>query len=177
MEDRSPVWAPMSGDLQLPETPGPGYLTHSFGFKKHLYLCSTYTHLLFWIFLLKDRLIKVKLSFFFKNSFICLHFKWYPPSLVPLHTFPSHLPTPFASMRMLLHPLTHSCLAALASCYARVPNLHRTKGLPSHWCQIRPSSATYVSWAMSPCIHFDWGFSPWELWVVWLVDIVFLTVL
>ena len=25
-----------------------------------------------------------------------------------------------------------------------------------------------------PCVLFGWWFSPWELWVVWLVDIVFL---
>ena len=25
-----------------------------------------------------------------------------------------------------------------------------------------------------PCILFGWWFSPWELWVVWLVDIVVL---
>ena len=39
---------------------------------------------------------------------------------------------PFASMRVLLHPLTHSCLTALASPYAGASSLHRTKGLPSH---------------------------------------------
>ena len=39
---------------------------------------------------------------------------------------------PFTSMRVLLHPLTHSCLTTLASPYAGASSLHRTKGLPSH---------------------------------------------
>jgi hypothetical protein len=40
---------------------------------------------------------------------------------------------PFASMRVLLHPLTHSRFTALASSsYAGTIYLHRTTGLPSH---------------------------------------------
>ena len=39
---------------------------------------------------------------------------------------------PFASMRMLLHPLPHFCLTALAIPYAGVSSFHGTKGLPSH---------------------------------------------
>jgi hypothetical protein len=48
--------------------------------------------------------------------------------------------------------------------------------LPSHWCQIRPSSATYIQlhpWDPS-CVLFGWWFSPWELGDVWLVGIVVL---
>ena len=37
-----------------------------------------------------------------------------------------------ASMRVLPHPPTHSCLTALAFLYTGASNLHRTKGLPSH---------------------------------------------
>jgi hypothetical protein len=40
-------------------------------------------------------------------------------------------PLPFASMRVLLHPLTHSCLTALASPYTGALS-HRNKGLSSH---------------------------------------------
>ena len=39
--------------------------------------------------------------------------------------------TPYrASMRVLLHPSTHSCLNALAFLYPGASSLHRTKGLP-----------------------------------------------
>ena len=51
------------------------------------------------------------------------------PCYKPLIPYPL-LPLPFASMRVLLHPLTHSCLTALASPYAGASNLHRTKGSP-----------------------------------------------
>jgi hypothetical protein len=70
-------------------------------------------------------------------------------------------------------PLLWGCsppLTALAFSYAGVSSLHRTKGLPSHCCQLRPSSATYA-W-VPPWVFFGWWFSPWELWGVWLVVIV-----
>jgi hypothetical protein len=63
---------------------------------------------------------------------------------------------PFASMRVFLHPLTHSCLSTLTSPYAGASNLHRNKGLSSHWCHIRSSSATYVSGAMDSSIYTGW---------------------
>jgi hypothetical protein len=37
-------------------------------------------------------------------------------------------------MRVLPYPPTHSCLTALVFTYTGALNLHRTKGLPSHWC-------------------------------------------
>jgi hypothetical protein len=61
---------------------------------------------------------------------------------------PYPLLSPLASMRFLPHLPTHSCLSALAFPYPGPPRLHRTKGLPSQWCQIRQSSATYPSGAM-----------------------------
>ena len=45
--------------------------------------------------------------------------------------FPHPIPLPFASMRVLLHPLTHTCLTTPASPYMGASSLHRTKGLPS----------------------------------------------
>ena len=56
----------------------------------------------------------------------------------------SSLQTPYpiphypASIRVLPNPPTHSCLTALAFLYTRASSLHRTKGLPSHCCQLRP---------------------------------------
>jgi hypothetical protein len=51
-------------------------------------------------------------------------------------------------MRMLLHPTTHSYLTLLASPYSGASSLLRTKGLPSHWFQIKLSSAMYAAEAM-----------------------------
>ena len=49
---------------------------------------------------------------------------------------PPHPIPPFSllgvSVRVLLHPLIHSCLTILASPYAGASSFHRTKGLPSH---------------------------------------------
>ena len=54
------------------------------------------------------------------------------PFLVsPLQT-PNSIPPYPASMRVLPHPPTHSCLTALAFLYTGASSLHRTKGLPSH---------------------------------------------
>ena len=55
----------------------------------------------------------IKVSKHFINHFINLHFKGNTPSWLSLHRplIPSPLsPLPFASMRVLVHPLTHSCL-------------------------------------------------------------------
>jgi hypothetical protein len=75
-----------------------------------------------------------------KKHFICLHFKLFPLSWLPFHNW------------VLLQPLTHSCLTTLACPYSGASNLHSPKGLLSHWCQIGPSSATYISGAMGPSI-------------------------
>jgi hypothetical protein len=56
----------------------------------------------------------------------------------------------------LLPSPTHSCLRVLEFPYAGSSSLHRTKGLPSHWCQIRPSSATYAARATGPSMCTLW---------------------
>ena len=59
--------------------------------------------------------------------------------------FLSYSPPP-ASMRLFLHPHTHSCLAFLDSpTLGHLASLLRIKDLSSHWCLIRPSSATYAA--------------------------------
>jgi hypothetical protein len=69
------------------------------------------------------------------------------PFLISLvHSHP--ISPPFASMRVLCHPPAHFCLTWLAFPYAEASNLHRTKGLLFHWCQISPFSATYAAGAM-----------------------------
>ena len=42
------------------------------------------------------------------------------------------IPLPFASVRVLLYPLTDSNFTPLASPHAGAWSLHRPKGLPSH---------------------------------------------
>ena len=55
---------------------------------------------------------------------------------------PLSIPSTPASMRVLSHLSTHSCLPALAFSYTGALSLHRTKGLSSHWCLTRWSFAT-----------------------------------
>jgi hypothetical protein len=61
---------------------------------------------------------------------------------------PYSIPSLPASMRVFSYLSTHLCLTALAFPYTGASSLHRTKGLSSHWCLIRPSSATYAAGAM-----------------------------
>jgi hypothetical protein len=78
------------------------------------------------------------------------------------------IPLPPASMRVYLHPPTHSCLSALSFAYTGAPGLHRTTGLVFYWCLSRPSSARDMAEVMGPSMF--WWFRPWEFW---LVDLLF----
>jgi hypothetical protein len=88
--------------------------------------------------------------------------------------YPTPPPHP-ASMRLFPHSPTYSCFPTLAFSYTGASNLHKTKGLSSHWCPTRPSVATYVAGAMGPSHVYSLvgglvSGSPW----VWLIDIVVL---
>jgi hypothetical protein len=101
-------------------------------------------------FLISRKGERSKLSFFFFNWLFCLFtFQMLSPSQFPLH-YP--LIPPPASMRVLPHPHSHSYLRGLAFLYPGSSSLHRTKGLPSQWYQIRPSS-TYTAGAMVPAVY------------------------
>jgi hypothetical protein len=94
-----------------------------------------------------------KACLFLIGYFIYLHFKCYSLSLQK-----PHIPCP---LHLLLWgcastPPIHSCLPALAFHCIGLSNLHRTKGLFSHWCPTRPSSATYAAGAMGPFICIPW---------------------
>ena len=93
-----------------------------------------------------------------------------PPQL-PIPSSLSPLP---ASMRVLPHPPTHSCLSTLSFPYAGSSSLHRTKGLPSlmsdkailgyicNWSHVY----SLVLWFSSPWIQSSLilaGFNPVEL--------------
>jgi hypothetical protein len=59
-------------------------------------------------------------------------------------------------MRVFPHVPTHSHLTALASPYTGASSLHRTKGLPSHCCQIRQLLLLQMQlepW-VPPCVLF-----------------------
>jgi hypothetical protein len=82
-------------------------------------------------------------------------------NVVPCSGFPSEKPlSHLPSTSSPTHPLL---LPFLAFPYTGASSLLRTKGLSSHWCLTRLSSATYL---------LGWWFSPWELWEYWLVYIV-----
>jgi hypothetical protein len=81
------------------------------------------------------------LWFFFLD--ILFTFQMFPPFLV------SPLKTPLSSPPNPAHQPTHSCFLALAFPYTGAQNLHRTKGLSSHWWLTRPCSATYAARATS----------------------------
>ena len=85
------------------------------------------------------------------------------------------IPLPPASMRVLPHLPTHSlllpCLIILLHCIN--PSQDQWPLLP-----LMPNKAIlcYIcDWSHGST--FDWWFSPWELWEVWLIDIVLLMVL
>ena len=80
---------------------------------------------------------------------------------------PYSIPPPPASIRVFLHPPTHSCLPALAFPYtgaqgALLPLIQQGHPLP----HMQPEP-----W-VSLCVLFGWWSSPWELRGVWLVDTV-----
>jgi hypothetical protein len=87
----------------------------------------------------------------------------YISNVIPFPGFPSRNslspPLPSASVRVLLYLPTHSHLPALAFPYTRASKLHNIKGLSSHRCSIRPSSAMYEARAMGP-----------SMCTLWLVD-------
>ena len=127
--------------------------------KKWINICATEHSSLYHLILEQQETNKCSPFFLFFNHFICLHFKWSPSSRFPLHKPPSHRsrsPSPFDSMRVLFHSLTHSCLTALAFPYAGASSLHNTMYFPSCWCQIRSSSVTCVSGAMAPFLYTLW---------------------
>jgi hypothetical protein len=86
--------------------------------------------------------------------------------LSPFQVSPSETPIPSPSSSVYegaplpIHLLTHSRLPTLAFPYTGALNTLRPKGLSSHLCSTRPSSATYAASA----VFFGWWSSPWELW-------------
>lgn len=67
------------------------------------------------------------------------------------------IPSPLAPLPLWgcssTHSPPHTYLPVLTFPYTRVWSFYRTKDLPSHWCQIRPSFATYVAGVLAPCMY------------------------
>jgi hypothetical protein len=117
--------------------------------------------------------------FFFLGHFIYLHFKCYPFSWL---TFPPP-PLPRNSLSHPLcpcfyesaHPPTHFCLPT----FTFTTLGHQTfTGLrassPTDVQQAHPLLHMWLEPWVPPCVLLGWWFSPWELWGIWLVDIVVL---
>ena len=104
--------------------------------------------------------------FFFFNNLIftgfCihLHFNCYPFPSLPSPNPLSHPSSPcfYEGTSPHTHAPKHSHLTVLAFPYTGASSLHRTKGIPSHWCQIRTSFATYAAGAMGPLWKSVWWF-------------------
>jgi hypothetical protein len=109
----------------------------------------------------------------FKNHFIRLHFKWYPPSWLPLQQPPPFpFPLLFASMRVIPPPIhLYSCLTALASSSAGASSL------PPFPLMSDKAILCYI-WIWSPGSLLIYslvdGLVSGELWVVQLAEIVLL---
>ena len=95
-----------------------------------------------------------KLSLKYLQNFLLDIFFIYISNVIPFSGFPSENPIP--SLLPTVHQPTHSCFPAQACSYTRAYRLQRTKGLSSHWCSTRPSSATYAARAMSPTMPSLW---------------------
>jgi len=112
--------------------------------------------------------------FFLIGYFLNLHFKCIPFSISsPANSYSILLP--FASMRVRHHPPSYSLppprhwhsltLGHQAFTGQRTfPPIHALQGCPLLHVQLESP--------VSPCVLFCWCFSHWELWGVWLVDVV-----
>jgi len=99
---------------------------------------------------------------------ICLHFKWYSPSLFPFQKSPIPFPICFASMRVpsIQSPIPASPIYYSYTLGHQCPPLRlmTDKAILGYIC----------SWSHGS-LHvyfFGWCFSPWEFWVVVVVDTV-----
>jgi hypothetical protein len=99
--------------------------------------------------------VLVSVSFFFFIGYsIYLHFICYP--LCQFALWEPHIPFHSPWIYEGAPPSTYTCHPALAFPYTRALSLHGTKGLSSHWCPTRPTSATYATEAMGPSMCTLW---------------------
>jgi hypothetical protein len=111
-------------------------------------MCRLYSFLTLW------PLNMCTQSFFktFIRYFIYLHFTCYP-----LSWFSLFKPSVALSLPLWRCSLTQPLPPHHPGIHYTVPStLHRIKGLSSHWCQVRPSSATFAAEAMGPTMYTLW---------------------
>jgi hypothetical protein len=128
-----------------------------------------------------------EIFFFLKDGYLFIYllniFFIYISNVIPFPGSRSQLllgnPYPIfplpAFMGVLPHPSTHSRLHVLAFPYTvhqAFPG-QRTSP-PIDVPQDHPLLHMRLEPWIPPCVLFGWWFSPWELWGVWLVDIVVL---
>jgi hypothetical protein len=116
----------------------------------------------FWFLLFKKKI----------GYFIYLHFKCYS-----LSRFPLWKPLILFSLPLLLwgcsptHPLQLPCPGILLH-WGIEPSLDQGASPPTDVRQGHPLLHMWLELWVPPCIFFGWWFRPWELWGIWLVDIV-----
>ena len=97
------------------------------------------------------------------------YFLYYISNVMPFPSFPSGYPLFFPSYPYFsTHPLP---ISSPGIHYTGAQNLHRTKGLSSHWLDYPLLHIQLEPW-IPPCVFFGWGFSPRNFWGYWLVHIV-----
>ena len=106
----------------------------------------------------------------FIRCFLYLYFKCYTLSWFPLLNLTFHPPSPCSPTHTLLLP--HPGIT-----YTDALSLHRTKDLlPIDAQQGYPVLHMRLEPLIAICVLFGWWFSPWEIWIVWLVDFAFLPI-
>ena len=112
-------------------------------------------------------------SEFFSISLLIILFI-YISNDTPLPGNPSTKPHPIPPHPSLVPLCVGSSIHPLLPHYSSIP-LHWGSSLPSHWCQARPSTVTYISGILAPSMYtLCLVFSSWVLCVVQLVEIVLL---
>jgi hypothetical protein len=103
------------------------------------------------------------LLFFFIGYFLYLHFKCYTLSQFPtLLETPYHILCPPASMRVFLHPPTHSHFPTCISLHWGIyQGFIRPRTFPSidAW-----QGCPLLCLQLGPCVLLCWCLSPWEFW-------------
>ena len=115
---------------------------------------------------------KTNFSFLFLFiRFLCI----YTSNVIPFPGVPSRTLLSYPPSHCFYEgappPTHHPHLTALAYPYTGKSSLHRTTP-PSHARQYHPLLHMRLEPWVSPCVLLGWWFSPWELWDVWLVDMV-----
>jgi hypothetical protein len=111
---------------------------------------------------------------FFIGYFLYLHFQCYPLFQFPPLETPSIIP-----LLLLLwdssptYPPTHSCLPTLEFPYTGNRAFSGSRASPpiDDW-QGHPLLHMQLDPWVSPGVLFGWWCSPWELWGLWLIDII-----